>query len=252
MDETLRTSRPGDLADGPVGGTGEGTAEFEATVAGYGGRRRTGFVQRTLRDSAYLLTALPIGIAAFVVAVTGMAAGAGLFVVWVGLPVLVGTVLVCRGLAQLERLRLRSLQDRPAPLPTYKKAEPGDSAMRRLLTPLRDPQSWLDVLWSVVAFVTGIFGFLMTVGWWAAAGGGLTYWFWERWIPEDGDVTTLPELLGYDDSRTTEIWWCFGIGVFALLTLPLVLRAVAALHAGTSRALLDGREVVRAHQADAG
>ena len=209
---------------------------------------RPGLVQRLLRDSAYTLTALPISIAAFVVAVTGLSAGVGLLVVWVGLPVLVGTVLASRGLAHLERFRLRSLQDRPAPLPTYRRAEEGSSAMRRLLTPLTDLQSWLDTLWGIVGFVTGLFAFVMTVAWWATAAGGLTYWFWQRWIPDSSDSTTLPELLGFDDGRTTEIWFNLGIGAVALILLPLVVRGVAALHASTGRTLLDGRELVRSAQ----
>ena len=42
---------------------------------------RPGLVQRLLRDSAYCLTALPIGILTFVIAVTGLSAGAGLLIV---------------------------------------------------------------------------------------------------------------------------------------------------------------------------
>ena len=203
---------------------------------------RPGLVQRLLRDSAYTLTALPIGILTFAITVTGLSAGAGLVVVWIGLPVLVGTVLLSRAFAHLERLRLRSLQDREAPLPAYLKAEPGSSVLRRLLTPLRDPQSWLDTFWGIVGFVTGLIGFVVTVTWWAAAAGGLTYWFWEHWIPMDGDNTTLAELIGLGEGRNPEIWLNLGIGAFALLTLPWMVRAVALLHAGTADAMLNGRE----------
>jgi hypothetical protein len=205
---------------------------------------RTNLAQRLLRDSAYALTALPIGILTFTIVVTGLSAGMGLFVVWVGLPVLVGTVLLAQGFAHLERLRLRSLQDRESPDPAYLVAAPGSSALRRLLTPLRDPQSWLDAVWGVVGFVTGVFASVVTIAWWSAALGGLTYWFWERWIPE-GDGTTLAELIGLGDGRDPEIWLNLGIGVGMLLTLPLVVRAVAVLHAGTADALLNGRARLR-------
>lgn len=208
-------------------------------------RARTGFVQRVLSDSAYTLTALPIGILTFAIAVTGLSAGTGLLVVWVGLPVLVGTVLASRAFAHLERLRLRSLQRRSGPLPRYLRAEPDSSALRRLLTPLRDPQSWLDTIWGIVGFVTGLIAFVFTISWWASAAGGLTYWFWQRWIPDSSDSTTLPELIGFDDGRTTEIWFNLALGAIALITLPLVVRAVAALHSGTSHAMLDGRELIR-------
>ncbi|MET0526343.1 MAG: sensor domain-containing protein [Nocardioides sp.] len=206
---------------------------------------RRNLLQRLLRDSAYTLTALPIGILTFTVAVTGISAGVGLFIVWVGLPVLVGTVLLSRAFAHLERLRLRSLLDRDAPLPTYLKAEPGASVLRRLFTPLSDPQSWLDTFWGIVGFVTGLFAFLVTVAWWAAAAGGLTYWFWQQWLPTDDDNTTLAELIGLGEGRTPEIWLNLAIGVFALVTLPWMVRAVAALHGGTASAMLDGRAMLR-------
>ena len=206
---------------------------------------RPNLAQRLLRDSAYTLTALPIGILTFTVVVTGISAGVGLFVVWVGLPVLVGTVLLSRAFAHLERLRLRSLQDREAPLPAYLKAEPEASVLRRLLTPLRDPQSWLDTVWGIVGFVTGLIAFVVTLTWWAAAAGGLTYWFWERWIPVDGDNTTLAELIGFGEGRTPEIWLNLAIGAFAFVTLPWMVRVVAALHGGTASAMLDGRATLR-------
>lgn len=206
---------------------------------------RPNLLQRLLRDSAYTLTALPIGILTFIVAVTGISAGVGLFIVWVGLPVLVGTVLLSRAFAHLERLRLRSLLDRHAPLPTYLKAEPGASVLRRLFTPLRDPQSWLDTSWGIVGFVTGLFAFLVTIAWWAAAASGLTYWVWQQWLPMDDDNTTLAELVGLGEGRTPESWLNLAIGVFALVTLPWMVRAVAALHGGTASAMLDGRALLR-------
>jgi hypothetical protein len=205
---------------------------------------RPTLAQRLLRDSAYTLTALPIGVLTFALMVTGLSAGAGLVIVWLGLPVLVGTVLVARGFAQLERLRLRSLQGREAPAPSYLKSEADSSPLRRLLTPLRDLQSWLDTLWGIVGFVTGLIAFLVTAIWWSAAAGGLSYWFWQRWIPQDGD-TTLAELIGFGEGRDPEIWLNLGLGGFALLTLPLMVRAVAALHGGTAHAMLNGRQTMR-------
>jgi len=206
---------------------------------------RPNLAQRLLRDSAYSLSALPIGILTFTIVVTGIAAGVGLVVVWVGLPVLVGTVLLSRAFAHLERLRLRSLQDREAPLPAYLKAEPEASVLRRLLTPLRDPQSWFDTVWGIVGFVTGLIAFVVTITWWAAAAGGLTYWFWEQWLPVDSDNTTLAELIGLGEGRTPEIWLNLALGAFALVTLPWMARAVATLHGGTASAMLDGRATLR-------
>ena len=55
----------------------------------------------------------------FVVVVTGISAGVPLVLVWVGLPVLVATLLAARGLATLERYRLAVLQGRGTPSTSY-------------------------------------------------------------------------------------------------------------------------------------
>ena len=62
--------------------------------------------------------------------------------------------------------------------PAYVAARPDAGFVRRIFTPLRDPQSWLDVVWSLVSFVTGTFVFAVTLAWWGAVVNGLTYWYW--------------------------------------------------------------------------
>ena len=114
--------------------------------------------------------------------------------------------------------------------------------LRRLLTPLRDPQSWVDVAWGIVSFVTAIIAFVVTVTWWAVAArradllvlGALA-------AAQRRRHDTLAELIGLGDARSTEIWLNLGIGVVALLPLPLVVRAFTLLHAGLADAMLSGR-----------
>lgn len=196
-------------------------------------------MQRLWRDTAYGLSALPLAVIGFVVVITGVALSAGLLVIWFGVAVLAGTMFAMRGLAHLERLRLRNLQGRPALSPVYRVAPPDAGLVRRVLTPLRDPQSWLDALWGVVGFVTGVFAFVFTVTWWASAAGGVTYWFWQRWLPDDD--FTLAEQVGLGEGQRAESMLYLFVGVIVLLTLPLVVRAVTATHAGLASALLSSR-----------
>ncbi|HEX6151434.1 sensor histidine kinase [Nocardioides sp.] len=205
---------------------------------------RPTLLRRLALDTAYALSALPLAIIAFAVSVIGFALGVGLAVVWIGVAVLAGTLILARGVAHLERQRLRSLQLRAAPAPVYVAAPAGASRVRRLLTPLRDPQSWLDLLWGVVGFVTGLVAFVVTVTWWAVVLGGLTYWFWQRWVPQDD--TTLVELIGLGEGQTAESVLYLVVGAVALLVLPVVVRAVAAVHAGLGQALLCSRAELQA------
>ncbi|HET6938331.1 MAG TPA: sensor domain-containing protein, partial [Nocardioides sp.] len=126
--------------------------------------------------------------------------------------------------------------------PAYLCPRPEDSFWRKAFLPLRDAQSWLDVVWCIVGLVTGTVAFSLALAWWAAAAGGLSYWFWQRWIPEDSDGTTgLADLLGFGNGRHDEIVVNLVIGAVALLTLPLVVRFAAALHGSLAHVLLSSR-----------
>ncbi|KAA1419092.1 sensor histidine kinase [Nocardioides humilatus] len=203
---------------------------------------RPTFPRRVLLDSVYSVTAFVLALPAFALAVTGVALGLGTVVVaGVGLVVLVATAYVARGFAHVERLRLRWVSDRPLPTSSYLRARPTDGWVRKVLTPLRDVQSWLDVLWSIVTLVSGTFAFSLAVAWWSTTLGGLTYWFWERFIPRGPDNTSLAQLIGWGDSRSADVLLQTGIGLFALFTLPFAMRAAAGAQAATSRVLLCSR-----------
>src|SRR5215218_3797257 len=73
-------------------------------------------------DTGAVLVGFPLALAAFILVVTGLALGAGLLVVWVGLPLLTLTLLVARGLATVERLRIPAVLDRDLPSPAYRLA----------------------------------------------------------------------------------------------------------------------------------
>ena len=193
------------------------------------------------RDSAYALTTLPLAVPAFVLVITFVALGLGLSVTLIGLPLLVLGILVARTFADLERRRLGRLAGAAMAHPVYLAADPGDGAFRRLLTPARDRQSWLDVVWTVESILTATVSWSVAVTWWSAALGGSTYGVWERFVPRGTDPVTLASLLGYGTGRTADILLISAIGVLALVTLPFALRAAALLHSTLGRNLLCGR-----------
>jgi Putative sensor len=133
---------------------------------------------------------------------------------------------------------MRSLLGWDAPAPSY--VAPSGSRVRRILTPLRDPQCWLDVVWGVVGLVTGTIAFVLALTWWAGALGGLSYWFWERFVPQ-GDDVTLASLVGLGDGRGADIALTSVIGAVAALTLPLVVRFASVLDGSVARVLLCSR-----------
>ncbi|GAA3165533.1 sensor histidine kinase [Blastococcus jejuensis] len=195
-------------------------------------------------DTGYVLLGFPLAIAAFVVVVTGLALGAGLLVVWVGVAVLALTLLAARGLATVERAQLPAVLEAPVPTPAYLPAE--GSAVRRMLTPIRDPQSWLDALHAVIRFPVAIFSFVVTVTFWSIAIGGLFYGAWAWALPDDPSDQDLLELLGFDPTYLqVTVAYAF-VGLVAAVFLPFVTRGVALLQANLGRALLTSRAATQA------
>lgn len=205
------------------------------------GPARRGLVARTLHDSGYALTAFPLALVAHVLVITLLALGAALSILIGGIVAVVLAALVARGFAVLERLRLRALRGREVPAPAYLRAGAGDRFWRRTLTPLRDPQSWLDVVWSLVGLLTGTAAFAIAVTWWSAVATGASYWFWERFLPRDGEDQGLADLIGLGESRAADVGLITAIGVVALLTLPLAVRFAAVLHGSLASVLLTSR-----------
>ncbi|MEZ0071741.1 sensor histidine kinase [Planotetraspora sp. GP83] len=195
---------------------------------------------RLAGDTAYLLLGLPLATLAFCLVIAGMSAGAGLVVVWVGVPVLALTMLVARGLGDVERLRLRAVLGRDVARPRYPVAPPGAGLVRRMVAPLTGGQPWLDVLHAVVAFPVAIATFCVTVMWWAVTVFGLTY-------PLFGWITSnipgnhqLPELLGLGRGYVVDSVFYVVLGLLSGLTLYPVVRGCAVLQASLGKALLTG------------
>lgn len=197
-------------------------------------------VRRVLLETGYNLSAFPIALVAFIVVVIDLALGLGLAIFIGGILLISVGTMVARGFARFERIRLRGMLGRDAATPTYLCAPAGAGFWRRQLTPLKDAQSWLDVVWALVGLATGTLAFAVTLAWWVATGIGLTYWFWQHWIPE-GDESGLASLIGLGEGRTTESLLNLALGVVLLLTLPWAVRLVTTIHASLAWVLLSSR-----------
>ncbi|MGW0805888.1 sensor histidine kinase [Nonomuraea sp. NPDC002799] len=197
-------------------------------------------MRRVLLDTRYTLVGFPTTIIGFVLMIAGFAAGVGTAVVWIGVPLLAGTVLVARGFADAERGWLSDVLSRPPVRPRYKPAPQGAGRFRRLVNPLASGQSWLDLLHGILNLPFAIIAFVLTVVFWAIPLAALTW-------PLYGIITSripgnveLPELLGFGDGYlvTSVFYVCLGL-VFAVI-MPFAVRGAALIRAGLGRALLTG------------
>jgi len=198
----------------------------------------TGFLRQLGIDTGYTVLGFPLATASFVVMVTGLSAGLGTLVIFVGLPILAVTLLAARLFADIERLRIPAVLHRPRSRPVYRTSQPGDGALRRIVSPLRQTQSWLDLVHGVLHFPIAVAVFCVVVTWWAAAIGGTLTLLWDWSIPRGPDNKSLAQLIGLGDSTFARIGLQTAMGVLCLVTLPFVVRGCALLSAGFSRALL--------------
>lgn len=191
-------------------------------------------------DSGYVLLGFPLALASVLVLIVGFSLSVGLMVTVTGLPILAGTLYAARSFADIERLRMPAVLQQPRVRPNYRTAEPGASAWRRILVPITDAQSWLDLAHGILKVIISIGTFVITVTWWASAIGGSLYWAYDWTLPTGPNDEGLHELLGLGDTPVARIGLNTALGLFFLITLPLVVRGCAMMQASFGRALLTG------------
>ena len=164
-------------------------------------------IRRLGVDTGFVLLGLPLAIASFVVVVTGLSAGLGLLITVIGVPVLAATLLAARLFADIERLRIPPVLNRPRVRPTYRVAGPGAGVWKRMITPITQIQFWLDAAYAVLQFPIAVTTFSVVVSWWSVAIAGTLTVAWDWSIPRGPDNRSLAQLIGLGDSPLPE-WAC--------------------------------------------
>jgi len=117
----------------------------------------------------YLLLSFPLGLAYFVGVVTGTSLGLGLVVTWVGLPILLATLLGTTLLAGVEARLSRLLLDRPVSDPravtriSETVSAPEDGYLSALRAYLTEPTTWSSLAVVLSKPVFGLVAFVATV-----------------------------------------------------------------------------------------
>lgn len=200
-------------------------------------------LQQFGHDVGYLLGDWPLMLIAFVLTITMVSVGVGTVIVWIGLPLMVGGLMVARGFATVERrwaAAVRGTATLPSP---YLPAKPGAGLMGRLLRPLTDPQSWMDMLWTLVNLILSVIGFAISLTWvvgsLATVAGPLASIITEIIFREE--QTGFGELLGLPFPLMFDVVSQFLVGLVFLVTAPFVLRGWATVQTGMSNLLLNSR-----------
>ncbi|MGW2220348.1 sensor histidine kinase, partial [Nonomuraea sp. NPDC001684] len=197
-------------------------------------------MRRVLLDTRYTLVGFPTAVIGFVTMVAGFAAGVGTAIVWIGVPLLAGTLLVARGFADAERGWLSDVLKRPPVRPRYRPAPEGAGRFRRIVNPLTNGQSWLDLLHGILNFPFAILAFVLTVVFWAIPIAGLTYPLYGLVTSRIPGNAELPELLGLGSGYVVNTIFYVSLGLVFTFVMPFMVRGAALVRAGLGRALLTG------------
>ena len=202
------------------------------------------------RDAAFLLLSGPLSLLAFYLLVPLTALGVVTTIIWVGLLLLIIDLSIAGGFANFARLAVARVDGREPVPGGYLEPEPGASARRRLFRRLRDPQRWMDLLWAVIYFPVSLITWIISVVWLALAVAGLLAPIADIILDLvlDPAIGEQRQGLAYLLGLQPELFWDIGFdltcGIVFSLTAPAVLRGLAAMQTGLTRAMLSWRSEV--------
>ncbi|MFL5844248.1 MAG: sensor domain-containing protein [Solirubrobacteraceae bacterium] len=182
---------------------------------------------RTVRESAYLVLDLGVGVVAFAVMISALVSGVSLAVTLVGIPILAASVLLARHAAGFERYRAQVLLGVSLAAPPALAPEP--TFVRRVLAALRDRPARRASVYFLAMLPVGTVTFSAVVAWWSTVGFLVTLPAWS-WSLDDRWWSGAPEVA----AATV-------IGFVLLAATPFVIHAITRLDRAALR-LIDHRQ----------
>lgn len=168
--------------------------------------------RQTYKNLAYLLLAFPLGIAYFVISVTGFSVGMGLLIVWIGLFILMALFASLWGIAAFERqLAIHLLGQEIAPM-SYPDSET-DGLWEKVKSHFKNPVTWKSAAYLLLKFPLGIASFVLTITA-VSIVGGLVF---APFIYQTGDIS----IFAWQINTLLEAILATGLG---LLIAPLAFR----------------------------
>ncbi len=199
------------------------------------------------RELGFLLPLLPIVITGLSVLASVFFTGTGMIFIVVGIFIVVASLFIARGFGMFELLRLRAAGFPPIAAPTWDRKAPTGGWFAKLVAPTIDGHYWLYLLHGMIVNpIVGIITWTITIVWTSISLGGLTYWFWQAFLPLDDRDWTLFRVLsryfiggeGIDPRLGDSILYLI-LGVVFAATLPLVTRGLTWVHYGIARGMLS-------------
>ncbi|MEU4363700.1 sensor domain-containing protein [Promicromonospora sp. NPDC023987] len=219
-----------------------------AGTAAPGGTARPGprfltapFASRTWREQGYLALVLLLTPFAFAYAVFAVSLTAGVAVTVVGLVAAGAAVLAARGWGAAYRGLAHELLDADiaAPAPYVRPR----GFWRTVGSMLSDASAWRALLFVLIALPLSIVSFVTSSTFLGAGLGGLTYWYWYRFLPAElGTDGELHRGAAFGDAYFVDtpprLALAAVVGLMLLLCWPWITRMFAMIFRALSHGLL--------------
>jgi signal transduction histidine kinase len=200
------------------------------------------------RELGFLLPTLPIVIAGLSILSSVFFTGIGMIFIVVGIVIVVASLFIARGFGMFEILRLRGAGFPAITAPKWDRVAPTGGWFTKLVAPTIDGHYWLYLLHGMIVNpIVGIITWTLTIVWTSIALGGLTYWFWQAFLPLDDRDWTLFRVLterftggdGQIDPRLGDSILYLILGVIFAATLPFITRGLTWVHHAIARGMLS-------------
>ena len=169
---------------------------------------------QTYLNILYLLLAFPLGLAYFIILVTGLSLGFSLAILWVGLLILALMVIAWWIMAAVERqLAIWLLREQIPPMDSPKPA--GPEFWARCKSHLTNPVTWKSLVYLFVKFPLGVLSFVVVVTCLSLSAGLIA----APWLYPYGHI----EIGLWTIDSPSEAWFMAAIGiVVGLLSIHLM------------------------------
>ncbi len=117
---------------------------------------------QSYRNLLYLFLAFPLGLFYFIFLTVGLSLGAGLLIIWIGIPILLFMLVAWPALASFERQLAISLLRIDIP-PMSREDTSGQGIWARLKAHLKNPVTWKSLVYLFAKFPIGVLSFVVVV-----------------------------------------------------------------------------------------
>src|SRR3954452_15953035 len=192
------------------------------------------------REVGYLFIAFPLATVAFGITLALFNAAIGtLITFFIGLILLIAGLYVARGFGTLELALLRWVGRPEVTAPDWQDPRARSGFFGWLKAVLGNGHYWLYLLWAgLIDFIVATVSWSIMITWVATALGGVTYWFWQIFLPIHSNpvypaywlLVHIGFPVGNADPRVVDAVGYLILGIIFLATLPFVIRGLVSLH----------------------